>query len=116
MTHYMSLNSQPFDMIACELKTIELRLCDEKRRNIKVDDIIVFSKNTNQDEQLTVKVVNLYKFSTFDELYQSIPLDKCGYLPEQLSTARSKDMEVYYSIEKQKQYGVLGIEVKLINE
>lgn len=116
MIHYMSLNSQPFNMIACGIKTIELRLYDDKRRNIKIDDIIVFSNNSNQDEQLTVKVVNLYKFCNFDELYKSIPLDKCGYLPEQLNTARPKDMEEYYSVERQNQYGVLGIEIKLINE
>ena len=116
MIHYMNLNSQPFNMIACGIKTIELRLCDEKRRKIKIDDIIIFSDNSNENEQLTVKVVNLYKFCNFDELYKSIPLDKCGYLPEQLSTARPEDMEAYYSVEKQNQYGVLGIELKLINE
>ncbi len=115
MTHYMKLNSQPFDMMACGIKTIELRLYDEKRKNIQIGDFIVFSKVSDQNEQLTAKVVNLYKFCDFDELYKSLPLDKCGYLPEQLNTAHPKDMETYYSIENQNQYGVLGIEFQLMN-
>ena len=41
------------------------------------------------------------------------PLDKCGYLPHELATASAKDMEAYYSPEKQRCYGVVGIELAL---
>ena len=38
MIHYMNLNPQPFEMIAAGRKTIELRLLDEKRKQIQAGD------------------------------------------------------------------------------
>lgn len=47
-------------------------------------------------------VEKLHIFANFEELYQILPLDKCGYLPEEIATASANDMEAYYSLEKQK--------------
>ena len=38
MTHNMQLQPIPFEMIKNGTKTIELRLCDEKRRKIQIGD------------------------------------------------------------------------------
>ena len=35
----------------------------------------------------------------------------CGYTPEDIDRAHPSDMEQYYSVEEQKQYGVVGIEL-----
>ena len=107
----MNLDYLPFEMIKSGQKTIELRLNDEKRQLIKIGDKIVFT-NTNTKEKLTVTVIKLHKFETFNELYDSLPLLKCGYTDSDLSTAHPSDMEVYYSKEKQMTYGVLGIEIE----
>lgn len=115
MTHYMNLKPRPFEMIASGEKTIELRLNDEKRQQIKVGDSIVFQKTSDPNEQITADVVRFHKFNSFLELYEALPLDKCGYLPDELDSASYKDMEEYYSAEKQAQYGVLGIEIKVVN-
>ncbi len=115
MTHYMNLKPCPFKMIASRAKTIELRLNDEKRQQIKVGDAIIFTETTDSNKQITAEVVKLHTFQSFEKLYESLPLDKCGYLPEELPTASYKDMEEYYSAEKQAQYGVLGIEIRVIN-
>jgi len=40
----MKLSHQPFDSILHRQKVYEVRLNDEKRRNIKVEDIIAFKK------------------------------------------------------------------------
>lgn len=114
MTHYMNLKSRPFDMIAIGTKTIELRLNDEKRRAIKAGDSIVFTETTDQNRQITAEVVKLHNFQSFLELYKALPLDKCGYLPEELPAASYKDMEEYYSADKQARYGVLGIEIRVV--
>lgn len=114
MTHHMKLNPQPFDMIASGSKTIELRLNDEKRQQIQIGDRIMFSKTTEPDVQILTEVVCLHRFPDFDQLYCALPLDKCGYLPEEVAAASPGDMEAYYSTEAQAQYGVLGIELKLI--
>lgn len=109
MNHSMNLHTQPFEMIESGIKTIELRLCDEKRRKIKVGDTIVFSCG---DRTMQVAVTALYPFDSFEALYRVLPLDKCGYLPHELETASAQDMQAYYSLEQQKQYGVLGIEIE----
>ena len=108
--HHMKLHSAPFEMIKSGKKTIELRLFDEKRSQIKVGDKILFT-NTTTGETLTRTVLNLHCFDSFEALYQSLPLLQCGYTAEDVDTARPSDMEAYYSVEEQRKYGVVGIEL-----
>ena len=54
--HKMKLNSTPFEMIKNGEKTIELRLFDEKRQQLKAGDKIVFT-NTTTGETLNTTVV-----------------------------------------------------------
>lgn len=106
----MRLNSAPFEMIKCGEKTIELRLFDEKRQQLKAGDKIVFT-NTTTGETLNTTVVKLHRFNTFNELYKSLPLLQCGYTSENIDKATPSDMEQYYSVEEQRKYGVVGIEI-----
>ena len=112
MTHNMKLHLQPFEMIKKGQKTFELRLYDEKRRKINLNDTIIFTNKNG--EELTVSVKALHKFSSFKELYEALPLEKCGYSKEELPTASYTDMLDYYPNESQKKYGVLAIEIALI--
>lgn len=114
MIHHMKLNEQPFIHIASGQKTIELRLNDEKRQKIQIGDTIIFSLSTSPLSQIQVKVTNLHLFKNFEELYISLPLERCGYLPQEIPGASAKDMEEYYSLDEQHKYGVLGIEFKVI--
>ena len=111
MTHYMNLKPCPFELIKNGHKTIELRLYDEKRSLIKIDDKIIFSCG---GEALTVRVLALHRFESFEALYKALDLLKCGYSPAELETATADDMNVYYPPEKQQKYGVVGLEIKLI--
>ena len=108
--HKMKLNSAPFEMIKSGEKTIELRLFDEKRQQVKVGDKIIFI-NTTTGETLNRTVVKLHRFDSFEELYKSLPLLQCGYTVNDVDNAKPSDMEQYYSIEEQNQYGVVGIEL-----
>ena len=92
----------------------ELRLLDEKRRQIKPGDTIEFT-NTATGEQLHATVVTLHCFPDFATLYAALPLLQCGYTPENVADADPSDMTQYYSADEQKQYGVVGIELTLIN-
>ena len=109
----MKLKPDPFEMIKNGQKTIELRLYDEKRQLINVGDEIVFT-NTATAETLQTKVLKLHRFDSFAELYKSLPLLKCGYTSENVGSATPADMEQYYSVDEQKKYGVLGIEIKVL--
>ena len=115
MIHEMNLRPQPFTLIAAGKKTIELRLLDEKRQKIAVGDTLVFT-NTETGAKLRCVVKKLYCFDSFAALYAALPLEKCGYLPEELAAARPEDMELYYPPEKQNRYGVVGIEIELLEE
>lgn len=116
MTHQLKLHARPFEEIKSGRKTIELRLYDEKRRLIEVGDTLVFTHSDNAAETLTARVTALHRFPDFAALYAALPLDRCGYLPEELADASPADMNVYYSAEKQAAYGVVGIEIALLEE
>lgn len=111
-THQMQLQPEPFDMIRNGVKTIELRLFDEKRKKIKIGDEIVFT-NTENGETLAVRVLALSVFDSFEELYKTLPLLQCGYTEKDVATASPDDMDTYYPKEKQKEYGVVGITIAL---
>ena len=114
MTHNMNLHAQPFSMIAEGRKTIELRLLDEKRKRIAVGDTLVFTNTGDPAATLRCKVKKLHVFDSFEQLYRELPLEKCGYLPEELADARAEDMTAYYSEEEQQKFGVVGIELELM--
>ena len=109
-THEMKLHASPFEKIRNGIKTIELRLFDEKRQTIQMGDDIIFT-NTVSGEKLCATVKKLHRFDSFEELYKTLPLLQCGYTAEDVDTAHPSDMEQYYSAEEQKQYGVVGIEL-----
>jgi len=115
MKHKMNLHPEPYEMIKGGIKTIELRLNDEKRSLVSFGDTIVFA-NTRTKNQIETTVTNIYKFNSFEELYIELPLEKCGYTKLELSTAKASDMIPYYSMEKQVKYGVLGIEIIFLKE
>ena len=112
--HVMNLTPAPMQEIRTGNKTIELRLNDEKRKQISVGDTIKFINTEDSNDTLRVKVVDLFLFSSFAELYDNLPLLYCGYNEDNINTASPEDMEMYYSREKQNKYGVVGIEISLL--
>ena len=112
--HVTNLTPAPMQEIRTGNKTIELRLNDEKRKQISVGDTIKFINTEDSNDTLRVKVVDLFLFSSFAELYDNLPLLNCGYNEDNINTASPEDMEMYYSREKQNKYGVVGIEISLL--
>ena len=53
-----------------------------------------------------------YRFDSFETLYKTLPLLQCGYTAADVDQAHPSDMEQYYSVEEQKQYGVVGEETQ----
>ena len=113
MKHEMKLNNEPFECIKNGTKTIELRLNDEKRKLLTVGDYIEFT-NRVTNEKLLVEVIDLFKYNSFEELYKHFNKIEMGYSINE--EANPKDMENYYSKEKQEKYGVLGIKIKKLTK
>ena len=70
MLHKMKLNESPFERIKNGTKTIEFRLYDEKRQQVKIGDKIEFSKLPDLQEKLIVDVIDLYREDTFENLFR----------------------------------------------
>lgn len=113
MIHNMKLKEDPFNKIKNKTKDIEMRLYDEKRSLIKKGDIIEFT-NITTNEKIKTIVIDLHKYNSFDELYSKFNKIRLGYKEDE--KANPYDMEQYYSKDEIVQNGVIGIEIKLIEE
>lgn len=109
--HIMRLWPAPFRKISEGSKTVELRLNDEKRQLIKINDLIKFVNIDTLDE-LHVQVLDVKKYPSFKELYINYDKISMGY--EEDEEYSYKDMEVYYNKKDIKKYGALAIIIKKI--
>ncbi len=114
--HAMHLAHPAYDRMEDGRKTLERRLNDPKRREIKAGDIIRFEGAAEDNESLHVEVKELLPFPSFRALYAALPLSEMGYLPEEEKAASPADMDKYYTPEEQARWGVLAIRVKSIWE
>lgn len=112
--HIMTLNNDCFILIKNGTKTIEMRLNDEKRKTVLKGDYITFINNDDCKNQLKVKVLEIYKYKNFNDLYEQFNKIKLGYSYDDFATP--DDMDQYYSKEDIKRYEVVGIEIKVVNE
>lgn len=107
----MKLNTEPFELIKSRTKDIEMRLLDTKRKKVSIGDFIIFT-NIGTGEELKTKVLNLFFYKNFEELYRQFDKKRLGYSKEQ--EANFLDMEYYYKKEDIDKYGVVGIEITLL--
>ncbi len=116
MDYVFHLDREPFETIWRGQKTIELRMCDEKRKNIAPGDTVRFVYAGDERLSMEVKVTKVHRFKSFEELYKALPLSRCGYPSDDVPGEPWRDMEAYpgYSPEEQKRLGVLGIEFEQI--
>lgn len=115
MIHYMELKKDPFEDIRSGEKIYELRLFDVKRKQIKVDDHIVFKKLEDQNERMEVIVKGLYHYKSFRDMFEEIPLEKCDFANISKDLA-VEQMYTYYSVEDEQKNGVLAIEMERTDE
>lgn len=112
MTHEMKLNENAFNNIKNGIKKFELRLYDDRRKNINLNDTIIFHNLNNLDDTISVKVLALLRYHTFADFFEDIDYKLCG-------TANSLEQKLervhtFYTEEQEKEYGILAIKVELI--
>ena len=102
----MKLMVQPYEAIKSGIKTIEVRLNDEKRRRLMLGDHIIFSCPDLGDEIIEVEITELLRYKTFRELYLA-----CGpdFFRNKSLEAFDESIHAIYSKEQEQKYGVLGI-------
>ncbi|MDD6277424.1 MAG: NUDIX domain-containing protein [Mycoplasma sp.] len=106
MIYRMKLQNEPFKQIKKQIKKIEIRLNDEKRKIFEINDYIEFTNITTL-EIMFVKITNLYHFESFEKLFNNFDNSILG-------CGSYEEMYKYYSKEEENKYGVLGIEIKVL--
>lgn len=114
MEHTMKLQSKYFYLIKDNIKTYEVRLYDDKRKQIKINDIITFSEEPSLTNKIKTQVVDLIYFKNFDEMAEHLPAKVIGFNDK----TKNEIVETYhqfYSKEDEIKFGVIAIKVKLID-
>ncbi len=111
MKHEMNLQPKYFDFMKNGTKRIELRLYDEKRSKIQLGDIIEFSKS--EDEKIDAEVIGLLRYKNFTDLFEDFDIS----ILADASMTKQELLDVlseFYTPEKQAQYGVVGIRLRIL--
>lgn len=111
MKYKMGLQSKYFDLVQTSKKTVEVRLNDEKRKKLKVGDVITFCREPDRIQKIDTIVDKLDKYSCFSDAISDMGItcftdeDQNSYL---------SDLEKYYSKKDQEENGVLAITVSKV--
>ncbi len=97
--HQMRLHPEPFARIKSGEKKVECRLYDEKRRELKVGDVIEFQLRPECVEKFERKILALHTFPAFEAMFIDFPEE------------RINDVYQYYTPDEERQYGVVAIEL-----
>lgn len=109
--HELKLATEPFQAIASGNKTVESRLFDEKRQQIKLGDTVTFTNRENPDETSRVRVIGLLRYQTFENMFaHNDPHKFGGHDKEWLLN----QIHEFYSLEDEQVNGVIGIEFNLL--
>lgn len=115
MRYIMKLNPKYFEYMKNGTKRIEIRLNDEKRKNIKIGDEIVFQKEPELKDEVSTQIVNLIIKRNFKELIEN--LDISEYSDKSESEEKFlNDLYKFYTKEQEEKYGVVGIQIKIRKE
>lgn len=112
MIHEMKLNDLAFQNIKKGIKRFELRLYDDRRKNINLGDTIMFRNLNDSEDTISVKVLALLRYPTFADFFKDIDYKLCGTansLEEKLDRVHT-----FYTTEQEKEFGILAIKIEII--
>ena len=103
----MHLESEIFDLVNNNIKDIEIRINDEKRRKLKVGDIVVI-KNRKNNEIISVEIVDLEYFYSFCDCIDNYDLNRL-YNDKITKKEFLNLLYKFYTSEEESKYGVVAI-------
>lgn len=109
--HRMSLQTEHYYLLKSGVKTVELRLLDDKRKLLNVGDSIEFSDASDSQDCFNARIIALHKHPTFDVLCDSVSGKQCGF---ETREDLLKVLEEFYPLSRQNDFGVVGIEIQKI--
>lgn len=109
------LHSDVFDIVKAGDKNVEARLYDEKRKQLKVGDTLVFLRRPLEEDKIVAKVTDLVRYSTFSELVEHYEMKRL-YLDGYTKEMYLNEMSRFYTEEEQLVDGVLAIHFEVIDD
>ena len=113
MKHNMRLAQNPFMKIREGGKIIEARIFDKKRQDINIGDFIEFARSDNPTKTILTEIKALYRYPTFSELFSDFPI---SYFGGSSKKELLNEIHQFYSKEKEKKFGVIGIKFELADK
>lgn len=107
--HRMQLQPLPFGQIQAGAKRIEIRLFDEKRRAMKIGDMVEFYHAQNNDQICIKKIIAITQAASLLSLFQAVSLTAAGWPEGTTSEKAASDMRKYYSIEEEMRWGAVAL-------
>lgn len=114
MKHEMKLNPDAFDKIIAGTKTREYRLYDEKRRHIKLGDVIEFQKLPELQDHVLVRVEGLLLYENWYSCYEDFFKQDLSGRYATIEDAVKDTYAHWWPKEKEEKYGCLIIKFKKI--
>ena len=101
----MNLSEPHFTNMKNKIKTVEIRLYDEKRKSLKKNDYIIFVKRENKSKTFKRKIKDIRIFYSFEKAIKHAKLKNC--LPG-IRTYK-QGVELYYSFPNYKKLEKKGV-------
>lgn len=113
MKYIMKLNPKYFEYMKNGTKEIEIRLNDDKRKNLKIGDEIIFQKEPELKEELYTTVEKLFVEKSFEDAIMNLEIQQYA---DQKETRENflKDLYKFYTKEQENKYGVIAIKVRKV--
>ena len=110
--HEMKIQPSYYDAILNGKKRIEIRLNDEKRKQVKIGDVITFRRADNLEESFDVIVIDLLYYSTFKDIIDDLEIQLIANAEADKEDLKGL-LSRFYTKEEEQLYGVVGIKFEL---
>lgn len=112
MEMIVHLHPEIFELVGEDIKDVEVRVNDEKRRKLKIGDTLLFVNRGNEEETIRVEVMDLIYYSSFEDVTKVFPMERIYKAGVSVSDYIAL-MNQFYSQEEIKKYGIVAIKFRM---
>ena len=109
----MKIQPEYFEKIKNKQKIYEVRLLDDKRKQIKVGDSIVLKKEPELLEGIVIKVTEVRYFNTFLEMATSLSIKDLGFEGGTVEEVNNTYHKIYSPADEER-LGVVAFKFELV--
>lgn len=111
MMHTIKVKEKYYNLIKNKEKIYEVRLYDNKRKQMKIGDIIKIFKEHKLVESLNAKIIDLVFFKSFEEMANALPSKQIGFDGWEINDI-IKEYHKFYTAQEEQKLGVVAIKIQ----